>query len=113
MDDKQRRDKQITKSHPRLMMKSIIVPKKMDAPDVWDKIIICQLIYSLAGLVLGLVCIIGGIVLFFNNITGSTSWVAKIIGLNSSVTNAAPGAVLFIVGLFIVYITKFDVKVMK
>jgi hypothetical protein len=36
-----------------------------------------SLAYSLGGLLLGLGCIIGGIVLFLRGVTGSTSWTAK------------------------------------
>ncbi|MFC1825326.1 hypothetical protein ACFL9T_21655 [Thermodesulfobacteriota bacterium] len=69
-------------------------------------------VYSLAGLVLGLAAVIGGIVLFLRGITGSTSWSANIIGAESEILDAAPGAVLFVVGLFVVWVTrfKFDVK---
>ena len=72
-----------------------------------------QLIYSLSGLVLGLVCVLGGIVLFLNGVVGSTSWTAKMLGAESNVSDAAPGAVLFIVGLFIVFVTRFSIKVKK
>ena len=56
--------------------------------------------YSMAALVLGLLIVLGGIVLFLNGVVGSTSWTAKIIGIESSISDAAPGAVLFVVGLF-------------
>ena|SRR5437867_12758959 len=67
-----------------------------------------QLVYSLAGLVLGLVCIIGGCILFFGGISGSTTWTAKIMGAESTISDAAPGAVLFVVGLFLVVVTRFQ-----
>jgi hypothetical protein len=66
-----------------------------------------QLIYSMTGLLVGLACMIGGIVLFLHGITGSTSWIIKMLGAESNITDAAPGAVLFIVGLFVVWVTKF------
>jgi hypothetical protein len=72
-----------------------------------------QLIYSLAGLVLGLVCILGGTVLFLNGVVGSTSWTAKILGAESNISDAAPGTVLFIIGLFVVLVTRFNIKVKK
>ena len=62
--------------------------------------------YSIAGLILGLICVIGGIVLFFNGIVGSTSWTAKILGNESIITDAASGAMLFIVGLSVVIVTR-------
>ncbi len=72
-----------------------------------------QLIYSIVGLCLGLTSIIGGIYLFIKGISGSMSWSANIFGANSNIINAAPGAVLFIVGLFIVLITRYKFKHIK
>ncbi|WP_111899585.1 hypothetical protein [Aeromonas veronii] len=66
-----------------------------------------ELIYTVIGQILGLVCILGGIALFLNGVAGSTSWTAKIFGAESTITDAAPGAVLFIVGLFFVIVTRY------
>ena len=72
-----------------------------------------QFIYSLLGLLLGLMCMILGTLLFFNGIGGSTSWTAKTLGLESQISDAAPGALLFLTGLFAVSMTRFGVKVQK
>ena len=82
-------------------------------PDTVQKLSIHQLIYSMAGIVLGFICVIGGIVLFLNGVVGSTSWTAKILGAESTINDAAPGTILFIVGLFIIFITRYVVKVHK
>lgn len=66
--------------------------------------------YGMLGLLLGLASIIGGIILGLNGVAGSTSWTASVLGLKSQVNDAAPGVVLFIVGVFMVYITKPRVK---
>lgn len=66
--------------------------------------------YSLAGLFLGFVCMLLGVGLFLNGIAGSTSWVASALGMESSLSDAAPGAILFVVGLFVVFVTKFSIK---
>ncbi|MGF1704211.1 hypothetical protein L4D09_28400 [Photobacterium makurazakiensis] len=66
-----------------------------------------ELIYAVIGQILGLFSILGGIVLFLNGVAGSTSWTAKIFGSESTVTDAAPGAVLFVVGLFFVVVTRY------
>src|SRR5437773_484692 len=68
-----------------------------------------HLIYSILGLVLGLACVIGGVVLFLAGVTGKMSWTAKFLGASSQILDAAPGAVLFIVGLFIVFVTRYKV----
>ena len=70
-----------------------------------------QLIYSLAGLVFGLACIVGGILLFFHGVAGSSSWVGEFIGVQSKLSDAAPGTVLFVVGLAVVWLTRFSVRV--
>ena len=71
-------------------------------------IMMFRLVYSLCGLFLGLACIIGGIAMFFGGIAGATKWTATILGASSEISDAAPGAVLFIVGLFIVVATRFS-----
>ena len=70
-----------------------------------------QLVYSVAGLVLGIICIIGGIILFLNGVVGSASWTAKILGAESEISDAAPGAILFIVGLFVVIVTRYKIHI--
>jgi hypothetical protein len=82
-------------------------------PEHLEKLSKHQLIYSITGLILGLVCTLGGVALFLNSVVGSTSWTAKILGAESTITDAAPGTVLFIVGLFVVFITRYVLRVHK
>jgi hypothetical protein len=77
----------------------------------WGRLAMLQLIYSLAGLLLGLACIVGGILLFFHGVSGSSSWVGEVIGVKSNLSDAAPGTVLFVVGLAVVWLTRFAVRV--
>jgi hypothetical protein len=77
----------------------------------WGRLAVLQLIYSLAGLVFGLACIAGGILLFFHGVAGSSSWVGEFIGVQSKLSDAAPGTVLFVVGLAVVWLTRFAVRV--
>ena len=77
----------------------------------WGRLALLQLIYSLAGLLLGLACIVGGIALFFHGVAGSSSWVGQVIGVQSKLSDAAPGTVLFVVGLAVVWLTRFTVRV--
>ncbi len=91
-------------------MPKMKMPKEMNNTDTWDHIAKYEFIYSLCGLILGTICILGGIVLFLRGITGSSSWTTKILGADSKISDAAPGAILFIVGLFIVYVTRFVVE---
>jgi hypothetical protein len=84
-----------------------IGPSKFVVGDGDDLLRILQLIYSLCGLLLGLACIIGGVTLFLCGISGATKWTANFIGGGTELTDAAPGAILFVVGLFIVWVTRF------
>ncbi|EGR0229157.1 hypothetical protein EM77_023070 [Vibrio parahaemolyticus] len=69
-----------------------------------------QLIYSILGLLLGLLALASGAYLFILGITGETNWSLTIFGNESNIVNAAPGAILFIVGLFLVVVTRFKFK---
>lgn len=62
---------------------------------------------SQIGKFLGAICIIGGVVLFLNGISGSSSWTAKFLGAESKLTEAAPGIILFVIGLFVVFISRY------
>jgi len=66
--------------------------------------------YAMLGLVLGLASIIGGVVLGIHGVVGATSWTASFLGLTSKINDAAPGVVLFIVGLFMIVATRPKVK---
>jgi hypothetical protein len=65
--------------------------------------------YSTISLIISLVCILVGALLFMLGITGSSSWTAKVLGFESKITDAAPGTILFVVGLFFVFFTRFTV----
>ena len=75
--------------------------------EVWQQIIRYQFFYAMAALALGFICIISGIALFFHGITGSTSWIAPIVGRETRISDTAPGTILFLVGVFLVYSTRF------
>jgi hypothetical protein len=66
--------------------------------------------YAMLGLILGLATILGGVILGLHGVAGSTSWTAKILGLESHINDAAPGVVLFVVGVFFVFITRPKVR---
>lgn|SRR3990172_4485876 len=88
------------------------IPNEVTA-SVLKRALLFHFIYSIIGLVLGLACIIGGIGLLFAGIGGSTSWVAKALGLTSELSDAPPGVFLFVVGVFLVFITRFGVHMKK
>ncbi|MBT8342168.1 MAG: hypothetical protein HKP58_09810 [Desulfatitalea sp.] len=97
----------------KLRLDMLTLPGHLDDQATWNMIVRYHFIYSIAGLILGFMAIFFGIVLFLMGISGSTTWVAEMIGAKSKITDAAPGVILFIVGLLIVYITRFSAKVRK
>jgi cytochrome c biogenesis protein CcdA len=62
--------------------------------------------YSLAGLVVATLCIVLGVVLFYLGVSASTSWSAKYFGAKFEFLDMAPGAILFAVGVLVVFITR-------
>lgn len=82
--------------------------------DAHDRItrlaIILKFIYSVIGLILGLVCILSGVVLGLAGVVDKTTWVASALGLSTSLTDAPPGVIVFVVGIFVVLITRFRYK---
>lgn len=78
--------------------------------EIIEKLSRDQRIYSTIGLVLGVIIILGGLILFLYGVTGKMNWTAKFLGASSEILDASPGAVLFIVGLFIIFFTRFKIK---
>jgi hypothetical protein len=66
--------------------------------------------YSMTGLFLGLACIIAGVVLGLAGVTSHTSWTASALGLSTNMTDATPGIIIFVVGIFFVWMTRFKVR---
>src|SRR2546426_9251849 len=77
----------------------------------WGRLATLQLIYSLAGLVFGLACIVGGILLFFHGVAGSSSWVGEFIGVQRKLSGAAPRTGPLLVGLPRLLLTRLAVPV--
>ncbi len=92
---------------------AMFVPRDFRDETFWRRASVFQFMYSISGLVLGLACVIGGMVLLIHGIAGSTNWTAKILGLESEISDAAPGTLLFVVGVLIVWITRFIIKARK
>jgi cytochrome b subunit of formate dehydrogenase len=69
-----------------------------------------KFIYSMFGLVVGILCIAAGTFLGLSGVVGHTSWTASMLGFSTNINDAAPGVIVFIVGIFFVLITRFKVK---
>ncbi len=91
-------------------LRSTEVPER-SPPEFWARALRFQFLYSLSGLLLGTVCMLLGTLLFLFGLTGDTTWTASMMGFDSKLTDAAPGTVLFVVGLFVVVLTRYVVRI--
>jgi hypothetical protein len=70
-----------------------------------------EFIYALAGLVVGVLCILGGFILVILGVSGSIEWVVKGGTFESQLKNAGPGALLCILGFLLVGVTRYRLRV--
>lgn len=88
------------------------IPEDIRSTAIWKRVLLLQLIYSLVGLFLGGACVLGGLFLFVSGIAAGTStFSARLFGSEVGLTDAAPGAILFVVGLLVVVATRFTVRI--
>lgn len=76
-------------------------------PQIIGRVARYEFAYASFGLTVGMVCIVLGLVLFLHGAQGSTSWTAKILGLRTEVTDAAPGVMFGLVGLFVIVVSRY------
>ena len=87
----------------------IEVPSRL-SERYWGTATKYQFWYSVLGLVLGLICVLAGLTLVLHGIGGSTSWTADILGAKSELSDATPGVVFSVLGLFIIWTTRYRVR---
>jgi len=102
----------VSKNNPSVMKQVSIAPCfANNNPIAVERISKHQLIYSFVGFLFALICVGGGILLFLNGIAGSSSFTANFIGVETTIDDAAPGAILFIVGLFVIFFSKYEFNI--
>ncbi|MGO9572077.1 MAG: hypothetical protein ACLP5H_31530 [Desulfomonilaceae bacterium] len=69
-----------------------------------------QSIYSILGLLVGLVFLVVGVLLFLVGITGSSHFIADFLGGKIDVSDAPAGVILAVLGFLIIWVTRFIVK---
>src|SRR6185437_12688274 len=85
------------------------VPPGKGSKEFWKSVVNYQFTMSLIGLYGGLACIVIGILMFLNGMLHGGAWTADAFGV--AITDAAPGMVLFFIGLGLAQINKFTVKI--
>jgi len=79
---------------------------KNTPPDLQKELAKHEYGYSKLGLLVGVIFLLVGLVLCLNGVAGNTSWIAKFIGAESKISDAAPGVILFVIGLLVIWVTK-------
>lgn len=74
------------------------------------RIVRYQFIYSIVGVIFGASSMILGSILLYMGLAGNSSFTAKMLGADITISDAGPGTILFIVGLFVIFISRFDIK---
>jgi len=72
--------------------------------------VLFQFRYATLGLLLGLLCMLGGFCLCLFGATSSTKdWTASLLGFHSSAADMPAGAMMIVAGVIVVFITRFAV----
>jgi hypothetical protein len=89
------------------------LPIRALTEEVATRAIRFQFVYSMVGLGVGLVCVSLGVILLLHGVSGATGWVVQLLGLRSSLSDAAPGVVLAVIGVVVIFVTRFDIRAEK
>jgi len=86
------------------------LPKTSSSERIIQAAILGEYLYACLALLLGVLSIISGSMLCLYGVAGKTSLVASVVGFRANLNDAAPGVVLFVVGLFMIFVTRPRVK---
>lgn len=85
------------------------VPKTIKSVNLWSRVVKFQFLYSILGLVIGFILISIGVFLVTQSIGNKSELSIKILNYFFNIKQAAPGGILFIIGLVVIIITKFKI----
>lgn len=91
--------------------KVTVVDPKNAKSGFYDKAFENEVKYAIAGLYTGAFCITMGCLLFLVGVGGNSTVVAKVPGAEITIWQAAPGAILFLVGVGVIFLTRYDVTI--
>ena len=75
-----------------------------DTEKFWVRVTLYKLVYAISGLAVGIACIVVGVTLILSKLTGFTIGTAS----RGELVSATPWAVLFIIGLFVIVVTRYS-----
>lgn len=90
--------------------RSVRIPSGVKDPSLFRFAVDRQYRYSRVGLAVGCLCILAGLLLLLHGISGSVSWTAQLMHFTSKLVDAPAGIVLAVLGLAVVWITRFEVR---
>lgn len=93
-----------------MIRKKIEIPKEVKDTKLWKQATVFQFVYSIVGLLLGIGCIITGIILLIKGILLKQDFNIKVFNFESNLTNTSVGVILFLIGILVIFITKFSIK---
>jgi hypothetical protein len=97
-----------------MKLTSVDINSQPDGNDGSEKVsIIFQGIYSILGLAVGVFFLISGLLLLLSGIGGSSHFVATILGAKFDVADATAGLIFAVLGFFIVFTTKYEVRIRR
>lgn len=79
----------------------------------WRAAVRHQFIFSMTGLLSGLGIMGLGATFCYLGVEGKTTWSAHLLGFDSRLVDAAPGVVLIVVGLILIWVTQHRVSVAR
>lgn len=85
------------------------VPGRL-SENYWNRATTYQFWYSTVGLIIGTICVLSGVVLFFHGVGGTTSWTTSVLGAKSQLSDAAPGVIFGVLGFFVIWATRYKIK---
>lgn len=75
-----------------------------DTEKFWVRVTLYKLVYAISGLVMGITCIVVGVILVLSKLTGSTIETVS----RSDLISVTPWIVLFIIGFFVIVVTRYS-----
>ena len=82
-------------------------------PDIQRDLIRQQYVVSMAAMTLGAIAIVCGAALTWLGLEGTIQWSFSAFGVKSKLADAGPGALLFVVGVLIIALNRFSVRIRK
>ena len=94
---------------PLLRFRSVLLPPR-GSGDGDGLAVRIQFIYAMAGLVVGIVFLVGGIPLLLSGILWSSHFIATVVGGKIDVSDAPTGLILAVLGALIIWVSGYRIE---